>query len=461
MLKIFNTMSRKKEIFAANAEVGIYFCGPTVYDFAHIGNFRSYIFSDLLRRYLEYKNFAVKMIMNITDIDDKTIKGAQSSRMPLKEFTEKYENAFFDDIKALRIKPADFYPRATEHINEMAEIIRKLLEKGYAYVGEDGSVYYKISEFKDYGKLSKLKISKLKEGARVSSDEYEKEEARDFALWKAWSEGDGEVKWQPEGLPKGRPGWHIECSAMSQKHLESIDIHGGGVDLIFPHHENEIAQSTPAGGKNIKYWLHCEHLLVDGKKMSKSLGNFFTLRDLLDKGYDPVAIRFLLLSAHYRSQMNFTFDALKSAKKTVDSINDFVDKIKTCKAKSKENEELMLLADEAREKFEQAMDDDLNVPAALAAVFDMMRIVNREMDEGRADAESLEKIHILLTDINKILDIFYEKKELTNEEKELIEEREQLRKKKKFREADEIRKQLQSRGVYLEDSSDGVRWKKV
>ncbi|HLD84931.1 MAG TPA: cysteine--tRNA ligase, partial [archaeon] len=419
MLSLFNTMTRKKELFKAAEEVGIYFCGPTVYDYAHIGNFRSYIFSDLLRRYLEYKNYKVKLVMNITDVDDKTIKGAQKEKMTLREFTAKYENAFFEDVKTLRIKPADFYPRATEHIKEMAEIIRKLLEKGYAYIGDDNSVYYKIKKFKNYGKLSKLKISELKEG-KSSSDEYEKEEAKDFALWKAYSSEDGDVHWQPEGLPKGRPGWHIECSAMAQKYLKSIDIHGGGVDLIFPHHENEIAQSTPAGGKNIKYWLHCEHLLVDGKKMSKSLGNFFTLRDLLDKGYNPLAIRFILLSAHYRSQMNFTFAALDSAKKTVDNINDFAEKIKAYKEKKneKENEEMMLLADETKEKFEEAMDDDLNVPAALAALFDMMRTVNREIDAGRADKESLKKIEELMNDFNSVFDILYEKKELTEKEKE-------------------------------------------
>ena len=460
MLSLFNTMTRKKELFKAAEEVGIYFCGPTVYDYAHIGNFRSYIFSDLLRRYLEYKNYKVKLVMNITDVDDKTIKGAQKEKMTLREFTAKYENAFFEDVKTLRIKPADFYPRATEHIKEMAEIIRKLLEKGYAYIGDDNSVYYKIKKFKNYGKLSKLKISELKEG-KSSSDEYEKEEAKDFALWKAYSSEDGDVHWQPEGLPKGRPGWHIECSAMAQKYLKSIDIHGGGVDLIFPHHENEIAQSTPAGGKNIKYWLHCEHLLVDGKKMSKSLGNFFTLRDLIEKNYDPLSIRFILLSAHYRSQLNFTFESLNSAKKTVDSINDFVDRIKSCKREKKENEELTLLADEAKEKFEEAMDDDLNVPAALAVIFDMMRIVNREIDAGKADAESIKKIEELMNGFNSIFDILYEKKELTEEEKKMIEEREQLRKKKKFKEADKIRAELRKMGVYLEDTNEGVKWKKV
>ncbi|MEM7819165.1 MAG: cysteine--tRNA ligase, partial [Candidatus Aenigmatarchaeota archaeon] len=290
VLKLFNTLTRKKEVFKPikKNEVRMYTCGPTVYDFAHIGNFRTYVWQDILKRWLLFKGFKVKHVMNLTDIDDKTIKGAREQGISLREFTEKYIKAFFEDSKTLNLLPADVYPRATEHIREIVELIKILIEKGYAYKGEDGSIYYDISKFKDYGKLSKLKIKELKAGARVKSDSYTKEEAYDFALWKAWDPEDGEVFFETE-IGKGRPGWHIECSAMSMKYLgETFDIHTGGVDLIFPHHENEIAQSEAATGKKfVNYWLHAEHLIVEGRKMSKSLGNFYTLRDLLAKGYDP------------------------------------------------------------------------------------------------------------------------------------------------------------------------------
>ncbi len=467
MLKLFNTLTRKKE-FVGGKDLGIYFCGPTVYDYAHLGNFRAYIFADLLRRYLEYLGHKVKLVMNITDVDDKTMRNAQKEKMSLKEFTGRYEKAFFDDIEMLRIKKADIYPRATEHIKEMAELINALLEKGYAYKGEDSSIYYDISRFKGYGKLSKLKIKKLKAGARVSHDEYPKEEAQDFALWKAWSNEDGNVYWNVRiggNIIKGRPGWHIECSAMSLKYLKTIDIHGGGADLIFPHHENEIAQSEAATGKKFaSLWVHCEHLLVDGRKMSKSLGNFHTLRGLLEKGYEPLAIRFLLLSSHYKSQLNFTFKELDAAKKTVGNFNDFVrklnDAIKTTKAK-KENEELSILAGEAKDRFEEYMNDDLSVPQALAVLYGMMRVVNREIDEKRADRKSLEKIRAFIMDINRIFDIIYKEAELTEREKNLIDKREKLRKGKKFEEADTAREKLRKHGIILEDTPHGVRWKKA
>ncbi len=467
MLDLFNTLTRKKEP-VGKKELGIYFCGPTVYDFAHLGNFRAYVFADLLRRYLEYLGHKVTMIMNITDVDDKTIRNSQKEKLPLKEFTEKYEKAFFEDVEALRIKKADIYPRATGHIKEMIELINILLKKGYAYKGDDGSVYYDISKFKEYGRLSKLNAKGLKAGARVSHDEYTKDEAQDFALWKAWSKEDSDVFWNAEiggNVIKGRPGWHIECSAMSAKHLKAIDIHGGGVDLIFPHHENEIAQSEAATGKRfVDIWAHCEHLLVDGRKMSKSLGNFHTLRGLVENGYEPLAIRFLLISSHYKSQLNFTLKELDSAKKTVDNFNDFVrklsDAIKTTKAK-KENEELMVLSGEAKDRFEEYMNDDLNVPQALAVLYDMMRIVNREIDSKKADKSSLEKIYSFVMGINQIFDIIYEEAELTEKEKEMINERERLRKGKKFEEADVVREKLRKHGIILEDTPDGVRWKKA
>ncbi len=467
MLKLFNTAKRKKEEFVPlSRNVGMYFCGPTVYDYAHIGNFRAYIFADILRRYLEYRGFSVKLVMNLTDVDDKTIKRSREAGMPLREFTEKYTDAFFEDIDTLRIKHATIYPKATENIDEIIALIKILIKKWLAYKGEDNSVYFDISKFKDYGRLANIKIKEAK--SRIKHDEYEKEEARDFALWKAWSAEDGNVFWNAnfDGIViKGRPGWHIECSAMSTKYLgDNFDIHGGGVDLIFPHHENEIAQSEGAGSKLARYWVHCEHLKVDGKKMSKSLGNYYTLRDLIKKGYDPIAIRYLLLSSHYRSQLNFTFKELDSAKKTVESINFLVSKIKNLvnKVDAPNNEEISLLVDETRERFEQYMDDDLNVPEALATVFDLIKIVNREIDKNLVDKASLKKTYAFLMSINKIFDIITEEETaLTAEEQKLINEREAARKKKDFNQADAIRNELKKRGILLEDTPHGISWRRI
>lgn len=459
-------MSRKKEAFAPidKGVVKMYTCGPTVYDFAHIGNMRAYLFYDLVRRHMEYKGFVVKHVMNLTDVDDKTIKGAKSSSMPLAEFTSKYAEAFFADLEILKIKRAHVYPKATEHINDMVDMIRKLLLKNNAYRGEDGSIYYKISSFRKYGKLSHLKLKELKLGARVSQDEYTKEHVQDFALWKAWQEEDGNVFWATP-LGKGRPGWHIECSAMSIKYLKNIDIHGGGVDLVFPHHENEIAQAEAATGKNfVKYWLHCEHLLVDGRKMSKSLGNFYTLRDLLSKGCDPIAFRYLCMSSHYRSQINFTFRSLEKAKKTVDNFNDFVQRILWLKdeVNAKPNHRLHVLIKKTKERFEKQMDDDLNTPQALAVVFDLIKDINTEIDKNMADKKALQAAYKFLMQVNEIFDIMEKPTdEITDEEKRLIEKREQLRKEKKFDEADGIRIQLREKGILLEDTPYGIRWKKV
>lgn len=463
-MKLFNTLTGKKELFKPLKKVvTMYNCGPTVYDFSHIGNLRSYVFADLLRRYLEYKGFKVKQVVNITDVDDKTIKGSQEEGISLKEFTKRYEKAFFEDIEKLKIKKASFYPRATEHINEMVNLIKKLLAKGYAYKTEDG-IYFDISKFKNYGKLSKFKIRELKAGARVREDLYEKEEAQDFALWKFWREEDGENFWVTD-VGKGRPGWHIECSAMSMKYLgKTIDIHTGGVDLIFPHHENEIAQSESVTGKKfVRYWLHCEHLLVENQKMAKSLGNVITLRDLLEK-YDARSIRFLLMSAHYKSQLNFTYDSLNHAKETVNKLNDFVSRIKflTNKVKAKENKRILTLIKNARSRFERHMDDDLDVPRALAVVHDLIYQINKEIDKRKIDKKSLVAVFDFLTDVNKIFDFIELKKEkLTKEEKTLILKREKLRKKKRFKEADEIRSALRKRGIILEDTPYGVRWKKL
>ena len=332
----FNTLTRRKEVFKQinSKEVGMYTCGPTVYDYAHIGNFRAFIFEDLLKRWLKYRGFIVRHVMNLTDVDDKTIKGSKTKGIDLGQYTEFYAKAFFEDVATLNIEPADHYPRATEHIPEMEALIQTLLVKCYAYKGEDKSIYFAINKFLDYGKLSKIQLQQLKTGARVKTDEYAKEEAQDFALWKAYTPEDGDVYWETS-LGKGRPGWHIECSAMSMKYLgETFDIHCGGIDNMFPHHENEIAQSEAATGKPfVHYWLHNEHLQVDGKRMAKSLGNYYTLRDLQTKNCDPKAIRFLLLSTHYRQQFNFTFEGLEASKGAIERLINLMHRLQNANGK--------------------------------------------------------------------------------------------------------------------------------
>ncbi len=462
-LRLYNTMTRRKERFVPlrEGEVRMYTCGPTVYDYAHIGNFRAYVFEDLLRRFLEYLGYRVLQVMNITDVDDKTIKRSREAGVSLREYTRRYERAFFEDLEKLNIERAEYYPRATEHIPEMVALIQKLMEKGYAYRGEDGSVYFDISKFKEYGKLSKLKLEGLKAGARVRQDEYAKEEARDFALWKAWSEEDGDVYWDTP-LGKGRPGWHIECSAMSMRYLgETLDIHAGGVDLIFPHHENEIAQSEAATGKTfVRYWVHNEHLLVEGRKMSKRYGNFYTLRDLLARGYDPLAIRYLLLATHYRRKLNFTFTALEDATRAVERLNDFADRLESYSPASEEATGLSKRVEEARREFEEALCDDLDTPRALAAVFRLMREANRAMDAGEASAADLRALKRFFADFNRIFGVVRERREeLPPELMKLIREREEARKRRDYATADRIREELLKHGVVVEDTPQGTRWK--
>ena len=463
-IHFFNTLTRKKEKFVPleKDKVKMYTCGPTVYDYAHIGNFRAFVFEDLLRRWLEYRGFEVTQIMNITDVDDKTIKGSRKKQIPLKEYTEYYTKAFFEDIQALNIQKATLYPKATEHIPEMISLIKRLLEKGYAYKGEDGSIYYSISKFKDYGKLSKIKVEELKPGARVKVDEYEKEEARDFALWKAWDEEDGDVFWETE-LGKGRPGLHIECSAMSMKYLgETFDIHCGGVDNMFPHHENEIAQSEAATGKKfVNYWLHNEHLLVEGKRMAKRYGNYYTLRDLLAKGYHPAAIRYLLMSTHYRQQLNFTFEGLEAAKNAVDRLTSFMHRLQDANGKES-GEKIKQLIAQVQRDFGEAMDDDLNISVALAALFDFVREVNKLMDNNLLSKEEAEEVYNLMLHFDKVLGVIGEAKKeekLPKEAEELIRKREEARKVKDWKTADKIREQLKAIGVIVEDTPQGVKWK--
>jgi cysteinyl-tRNA synthetase len=441
----------------------MYTCGPTVYDYAHIGNFRAFLFEDLLKRWLVYRGFKVMHVMNLTDVDDKTIKGSQKQQVPLKQYTDFYVKAFFEDVKALNIQPADVYPRATEHIPEMVALIKTLMAKGYAYRGEDGSIYYAICKFPDYGKLSKIKPAQLKVGARVSQDEYAKEEAQDFALWKAWTPEDGDVFWETE-LGKGRPGWHIECSAMSMKYLgETFDIHCGGVDNMFPHHENEIAQSEAATGKKfVNYWLHNEYLLVEGKKMAKRFGNFYTLRDLVSKGYDPIAIRYLLMSTHYRQQFNFTFEGLESAKGAVDRLRNFVRRLHETEGKDSKGKVAVLTA-KLEACFGGSLDDDLDIGIALASLFDFVREINNLLDDNRVSKMEASDVGGLMMRIDEVLGVIGKvevEEALPADIDALVQKREEARKAKNWKEADAIRAQLKATGIVLEDTAQGVRWHK-
>lgn len=471
MLVLFNTLGRKKEEFKPLEDklVKMYTCGPTVYNYAHIGNFRSYVAQDILKRYLIYKGYKVKHVMNLTDVDDKTIRDSQKEGISLKEFTERYTKAFFEDSKKLNLLPADIYAKATEHIEDMRKLIQTLIDKGYAYKGDDNSIYYDVSKFKEYGKLSGIKISELKAGARVKQDEYEKEEANDFALWKAWTPEDGDVFWDvnftingKEETIRGRPGWHIECSAMSMKYLgETIDIHAGGVDLIFPHHENEIAQSEAATGKQfVRYWFHNEWVLVEGKKMAKRYKNFYTLRDVLSKGYSAKAVRYLLMSAHYRSQLNFTFNGLKDAETTVNRLLEFMEKLDEIKG-GKHNQNIPQLIEDVKKKFESAMDDDLNMPLALSAIHEFVSEINKAIADGNLDEKNAKEVKEIMLDFDKVLGILeYEKAEVPEEIKKLIEEREKLRKQKQFEKADEIREKIRQLGWEVQDTPDGPKVRK-
>ncbi len=464
-LKFYNTMARKKEAFKPIKAgfAGFYTCGPTVYNYAHIGNFRTYIFEDILRRTLKMSGYTVRQVMNITDVEDKIIKACREQKIGLKEFTEKYTQAFFEDLKTLNIEPAEVYPRATQTIPEMVAMIKALMQKGYAYRGDDGTVYYSIAKFRDYGKLAHIYVKSLKAGARVKQDEYTKEEVQDFALWKAWDVNDGDVFWETE-LGKGRPGWHIECSAMSIKNLgETFDLHTGGVDNIFPHHQNEIAQSEGATGKRfVNYWMHSEHLLVDNKKMSKSLGNFYTLRDILQKGYNPRGLRYLLLSSHYRQKLNFTFDALNAAENTVAKLVDFVDALDGYKSDAKDNEKISAAAKAALKKFVKAMQDDLDTPKALAAMFELVSATNKAMEEKKFSTANAKDVLAAMAEFDNVLGILaHEKVKLTDRQEALLKKRQRARQEKDWKTADGIRKQLEAEGIVLEDTEDGgVRLKK-
>ncbi|HST30853.1 MAG TPA: cysteine--tRNA ligase [Chthoniobacterales bacterium] len=456
-LRFFNTYSRQVEEFQPRDQkrVDLYTCGPTVYSRAHIGNFRAYIFEDLLQRHLEARGFKVYRVMNITDVDDKTIRGAREAKMPLQKITQQFKNAFFEDAEELRIKPANEYPAATDqrYVDKMIAMIGALISKGLAYQADDKSVYYRINEFPDYGKLAHLDLAELKPTGRVRHDEYDKEHVGDFALWKAWDEDDGEVKWDSPWGP-GRPGWHIECSAMATAILgDQIDIHCGGVDNIFPHHEAEIAQSEGVTGKKfVNYWLHCAHLLVDGQKMAKSLGNFYTVPDLLEKGYTGREIRYALMRVHYRTQLNFTWDGMKEARESLGRIDDWLERMRECAG-----DEQATTDNQFGHDFEDALDDDLNISAALGFLFETIRETNRAMDENKLGAGAAASWLNWWERITATLDFEGGSAELPEEVKQLVEARTQARLAKDFRKSDELRDQLNALGWEARDTKDGQK----
>ncbi|NUM53599.1 MAG: cysteine--tRNA ligase [Candidatus Hydrogenedentes bacterium] len=463
-IRFFNTMTRNKEVFEplAPPRVGLYTCGPTVYNFAHIGNLRTFLFEDLLRRHLKYRGYALTHVMNLTDVEDKIIRTCRETGESLKSLTGRFAQAFFEDLDTLGVERAEVYPAATDHIAEMVDIIKKLRDNGHTYEA-NGSIYFKLSTFSKYGQLSKFKLDELKTGAsgRVDSDEYETEDARDFALWKAYDDEDGAIFWETE-LGKGRPGWHIECSCMSMKYLgESFDIHCGGIDNMFPHHENEIAQSEAATGKPfVKYWLHSAHLFVDGRKMSKSFGNFYTLRDLLAKGHDPKAIRWTLISTHYRQPSNFTFDALEAATESLRRVRDFRRRLEDVRMPG---DGLGELDTSCEKQFGEALDDDLNISGAIGTVFDFIRETNKLVDSDIIGKDGARRALTLLDRLDAVTGLFgaEEKGEVPPDVTALVAERQQARRAKDFKRADEIRDQLLSSGWVLEDTPDGPRVKKA
>ena len=462
--KIYNTMARKKEelIPIDGEKVRMYTCGPTVYDYAHIGNFRAYMFEDLLRRYIQFSGYEVEQVQNITDVDDKTIRRSQERGIPLKEFTSTYTNSFFEDIKALNIEPAEHYPAATDYIDAMIAMIEKLIDLGYGYVAGDGSVYYRIERFEKYGALARLDLEGMQSGGRISQDEYEKDHIGDFALWKAHVEEDGDVAWDsPWG--KGRPGWHIECSAMSTSILgESFDLHTGGIDNLFPHHEDEIAQSEAISGKTYsKYWMHCGHLIVDGKKMSKSLGNFYTLRDLFEKGYTGREIRYELLATQYRQPLNFTFDSLHANRSALHRLDDFYAKIVKMAASHTEENDLPDWALVGRKKFVEKMDDDMNIAGALAALFEIVHAGNRAMEAEELTSSQAASIRKLWHDVDRVLGLLIVEDEIPDEVLILANKRTEARANKQWDQSDQLREELEQLGWAIKDTADGYQLRRI
>jgi len=469
-LKIYNTESRQKEeVIPLDAGcIRMYTCGPTIYHFAHIGNFRTYVFEDLLRRTLKFFGFRVKQAMNLTDVDDKTIKGAIEEGISLAAFTEPYRQAFFDDLKTLNIEPVEFYPAATDYIPEMIALIQQLLKKGIAYADSTGNVYFSIKKFPTYGRLARIHMQDLKIGISGVFDEYDKENISDFVLWKSYDPvRDGTIYWEsPFG--RGRPGWHIECSAMAMKLLgESIDIHVGGIDNMFPHHDNEIAQSEGCTCvRFVRYWMHAEHLLVDHKKMSKSLGNFYTLRDLMDRGYSGAEVRYMLLQTHYRTQLNFTFEGVDATRKTLQRLSDFILRLQQLTKKeglSKTNPEVLKILERTKTAFLAALADDLNISVALASLFDMVREIHTLCDKEEVGGLEAQDLLRFLHEIDKVLGVLpFERKEtaLSQELLDALGKRERARAQKDWKLADECRLFIQSHGFEIEDTAEGPRLKK-
>jgi cysteinyl-tRNA synthetase len=470
-LRFFNTYSRKIEAFEPGdptaRPISIYTCGPTVYSRAHIGNFRAYIFEDLLQRHLELRGYKVHRVMNITDVDDKTIRGAREAKVPLAKFTEQFKKAFFEDSETLRIKRADEFPAATDqrYVDRMIAMIGELIERDLAYQADDKSVYFRINKFPNYGKLAHFDLTQLQSTGRVKHDEYDKEHIGDFALWKAWDEEDGDVKWDSPWGP-GRPGWHIECSAMATALLgDQIDIHCGGVDNIFPHHEAEIAQSEGVTGKKfVRYWLHCAHLLVDGQKMAKSLGNFYTVPDVLGKGYSGRELRYALLRVHYRVPLNFTWEGMKEARESLGRIDEWQARLREIAKEEDAQRPTPIDRKQASnvqrptQKFEEALDDDLNISAALGFLFESIRETNRAMDENKLDAASAKAWLDWWKRINTVLDLEAETKVVIPDEvAQLARERENARREKNWKRSDDLRDQIFALGWEVRDTKDGQK----
>ena len=461
MMNVYNSLTRRVEELKPleGNTIRLYTCGPTVYNFAHIGNFRAYAFEDILRRVVQFNGMKIRQVMNLTDVDDKTIRGANAAGVALTDYTKTYKDAFFADLKKLNIQPAEVYPAATDHIPEMIALVQKLMEKGVAYQSEDGSVYFKVREFPGYGKLAHIDFDNQRTGLRCAADEYDKENVGDFALWKAWEESDGPVGWDsPWG--RGRPGWHIECSAMSMKYLgETFDLHTGGIDNLFPHHENEIAQAEAATGKEfVRTWMHCAHLRVNGEKMSKSAGNFFTLRDLLEKGYTGREIRYVLINAHYRTGLNFAFTALEDARKALDKIDRCIEGISGSRVERVEHVDAPEWAKKCLSEFTDAVNDDLNLPRAFAALFDLVRQTN-----GAVSTMSKEESAAVL-DVFRRMDevlgvIFFEnekkKVEIPADIQAMLDQRAEARKAKNWAESDRLRDAIAAAGWAVKDSKEG------
>ena len=468
-MQVYNSLSRSKEELRTiePGHVKLYTCGPTVYNFAHIGNFRAYTFEDVLRRALLFNGFRVTQVMNLTDVDDKTIRGSLAAGVPLKSFTQPYIQAFFDDLKTLNIQPAEHYPAATDHIAEMIALVAKLFERGLAYTSEDGSVYFSVGKLQGYGKLAHLDRENLRAGARVAQDEYEKESYGDFALWKGWDASDGDVVWEsPWG--RGRPGWHLECSAMSMRYLgETFDLHTGGIDNLFPHHENEIAQAEGATGKPfVTYWMHCAHLRVNGEKMSKSLGNFFTLRDLVEKGWSGREIRTVLINGHYRQALNFTFDALDAARAALARVDECVDALGERAAGAAPAVDVPAWAAEARDAFAAAVNDDLNMPEAFAALFALVRGSNSALRAGALAATDAAALLALADRMDSVLGVIRfgradRAEAVPAAVTALAEARAAARAAKDWAESDRLRDELATKGWEVRDSKEGQKLKKL